>query len=71
MKKIDALYTVGQYSGFTASGFGADARAFQEKQLLIEELEKELEGVVTLLVKGSRSARMEQVVDALTDKKES
>lgn len=71
MKKIDALYTVGQYSGFTASSFGADARAFQEKQLLIEELEKELEGVVTLLVKGSRSARMEQVVDALTDKKES
>lgn len=71
MKKIDALYTVGQYSGFAASGFGAEARAFQEKQLLIEELEKELEGVVTLLVKGSRSARMEQVVDALTDKKES
>lgn len=71
MKKIDALYTVGQYSGFTASGFGREAREFQEKQLLIEELEKELEGVVTLLVKGSRSARMEQVVDALTDKKES
>lgn len=71
MKKIDALYTVGQYSGFTASSFGADARAFQDKQLLIEELEKELEGVVTLLVKGSRSARMEQVVNALTDKKES
>lgn len=71
MKKIDALYTVGHYSGFTASSFGADARAFQEKQLLIEELERELEGVVTLLVKGSRSARMEQVVDALTDKKES
>jgi len=71
MKKIDALYTVGQYSGFTTSGFGAEARTFQEKQLLIEELEKELEGVVTLLVKGSRSARMEQVVNALTDKKES
>ncbi len=71
MKKIDALYTVGQYSSFAASSFGAEARAFQEKQLLIGELEKELEGVVTLLVKGSRSARMEQVVDALTDKKES
>lgn len=71
MKKIDALYTVGQYSNFAATSFGSDARAFQEKQLLIEELEKELEGVVTLLVKGSRSARMEQVVNALTDKKES
>jgi UDP-N-acetylmuramoyl-tripeptide--D-alanyl-D-alanine ligase len=71
MKKIDALYTVGHYSSFAANSFGAGAQAFQEKQLLIEELEKELEGVVTLLVKGSRSARMEQVVDALTDKKES
>lgn len=71
MKKIDALYTVGQYSSFAASSFGSEARVFQEKQLLIEELEKELEGVVTLLVKGSRSARMEQVVDALADKKES
>lgn len=69
MKKIDALYAVGQYSGFTAGSFGAEARRFDDKQQLIEELEKELEGVVTLLVKGSRSARMEQVVDALTEKK--
>lgn len=71
MKKIDALYTVGQFGHFAANSFGTEARAFQDKQLLIEELEKELEGVVTLLVKGSRSARMEHVVNALTDKKES
>ncbi|MFN3586867.1 MAG: UDP-N-acetylmuramoyl-tripeptide--D-alanyl-D-alanine ligase, partial [Moraxellaceae bacterium] len=69
MKKIDALYAVGQYSGFTAGGYGAEARRFDDTQQLIEELEKELEGVVTLLVKGSRSARMEQVVDALKEKK--
>ncbi len=71
MKKIDALYTVGQFGHFAANSFGPEARTFPEKQLLIEELEKELEGVVTLLVKGSRSARMEQVVTALTDNKES
>lgn len=71
MKKIDALYAVGQYGNFTANGFGPSARVFSNQQTLIEELEKELEGVVTLLVKGSRGARMENVVNGLMDKKES
>jgi UDP-N-acetylmuramoyl-tripeptide--D-alanyl-D-alanine ligase len=70
MKKIDALYSVGQYSGFTAEAYGAGAQVSQNQQALIEELEKELEGVVTILVKGSRSARMENVVNALTKKNE-
>jgi UDP-N-acetylmuramoyl-tripeptide--D-alanyl-D-alanine ligase len=69
MKKIDALYTVGQYSHFTAAGFGPGAKTFSNQQALIGELEKELEVVVTLLVKGSRSAHMENVVNALMDKK--
>ena len=68
MKKIDALYTVGQYSQFTAAGFGREAHVFADQQALIGELEKELETVVTLLVKGSRSAQMEKVVNALLDK---
>jgi UDP-N-acetylmuramoyl-tripeptide--D-alanyl-D-alanine ligase len=68
MKKIDALYSVGQYSHFTAAGFGVEAKTFSDQQSLIEELEKELETVVTLLVKGSRSARMENVVNTLLDK---
>lgn len=71
MKKIDALYSVGQYSHFTAAGFGSAAKTFSDQHALIEELEKELETVVTLLVKGSRSARMENVVQGLLDKKES
>lgn len=68
MKKIDALYTVGQNSQFTAAGFGAAAHVYADQQALIGELEKELETVVTLLVKGSRSAHMENVVTALLDK---
>jgi UDP-N-acetylmuramoyl-tripeptide--D-alanyl-D-alanine ligase len=67
MKKIDALYTVGQFSNFTAAGYGAEAKVFVDQQSLIGELEKELETVVTLLVKGSRSAKMENVVNALRD----
>lgn len=68
MKKIDALYTVGQYSHFTAGAFGAEAKVFPDQQSLIGELEKELETVVTLLVKGSRSAHMEDVVKAMLEK---
>lgn len=67
MKKIDALYAVGQYSSFTTSAFGEGAKAYSNQTALIADLERELEGVVTLLVKGSRSARMENVVNALTD----
>lgn len=67
MKKIDALYAVGQYSHFTAAAFGDGAHAYDNQQSLIVDLEKELESVVTLLVKGSRSARMENVVNALAD----
>lgn len=70
MKKIDALYAVGQYSDFTAAGYGQGAKTSATQQVLIEELGKELEGVVTILVKGSRSARMENVVNVLTEKKE-
>jgi UDP-N-acetylmuramoyl-tripeptide--D-alanyl-D-alanine ligase len=68
MKKIDALYAVGQYSGFTAAGYGEGAQISSNQQALIEKLEKELEGVVAILVKGSRSAKMENVVQGLTGK---
>lgn len=71
MKKIDALYTVGEYSHFTAAGFGSAAKVAADQQGLIGDLEKELETVVSLLIKGSRSAQMENVVHGLMDKKES
>lgn len=68
MKKIDALYSVGLYSAFTNEGFGEDAKSAANHKELIEILEKELEGVVAILVKGSRSAKMERVVEGLTGK---
>lgn len=68
MKKIDALYTLGNFSAFTAKGYGEGARVSSSQQALIEALGKELEGVVAILVKGSRSAKMENVVQGLTGK---
>ncbi len=67
MKKIDALYTWGEHAEDYAAGYGETARVFVDKAHLIRELQGELQGVVSLLVKGSRSARMEEVVKSLLD----
>lgn len=64
-RAIDALYCVGNYSQAIAAGYGDKARAFDDQTGLIEALKTELNHTVTLLVKGSRSARMEHVVQAL------
>ncbi|MES3040000.1 MAG: UDP-N-acetylmuramoyl-tripeptide--D-alanyl-D-alanine ligase [Pseudomonadota bacterium] len=66
MKNIDALYATGQHSAQYAAGFGPQAQLFPDHQALLKALEAELQGVVTILVKGSRSARMERVVQGLT-----
>ncbi|MES2719815.1 MAG: UDP-N-acetylmuramoyl-tripeptide--D-alanyl-D-alanine ligase [Pseudomonadota bacterium] len=66
MKNIDALYAAGQHSGQYAAGFGPQAQLFPDHHALLKALEAELQGVVTILVKGSRSARMERVVQGLT-----
>ncbi len=64
-KLLDALYCVGNFSTATASGYGAQAKVFAEQTALIDALRVELGSEVTILVKGSRSARMENVVHAL------
>ena len=67
---IDHLYTVGALAQHAAQGFGAQARHFPTAETLIEALRDDLAatdaGQVALLVKGSRSSRMERVVAALT-----
>ena len=67
---IDRLYTVGALAQHAAAGFGAQARHFSSAEALIEALREALSevdaGQVALLVKGSRSSRMERVVAALT-----
>ncbi|MDB5976041.1 MAG: UDP-N-acetylmuramoyl-tripeptide--D-alanyl-D-alanine ligase [Nevskia sp.] len=67
---IDRLYTVGALAQHAAAGFGAQAYHFSTAEALIEALRDELAAAdatkVALLVKGSRSSRMERVVAALT-----
>jgi murE/murF fusion protein len=63
---VDALLTLGRASARAAAAFGADARAFDSIDALNEELLTLTPANV--LVKGSRSTRMERVVQALEEK---
>ena len=64
---IENLYCLGELSGAAARGFGAGAELFQDHDSLICALKKQLTEGDTVLIKGSRSARMELVVNALVE----
>ena len=63
---IDRLYTLGALPRLAAEAFGSRARAFDEVDALVQALREGLDERVTVLVKGSRGARMERVVAALS-----
>ncbi|GMG86644.1 UDP-N-acetylmuramoyl-tripeptide--D-alanyl-D-alanine ligase [Biformimicrobium ophioploci] len=63
---IDALYTIGELASAASESFGADGRHYPDRQALVRELSAQLDEHTTVLVKGSRSARMELIVQALT-----
>lgn len=63
---IERLYALGTSAAAYGRGFGAGAQGFTELEALLEALRPGLRPGVTLLVKGSRAARMERVVEALS-----
>jgi UDP-N-acetylmuramoyl-tripeptide--D-alanyl-D-alanine ligase len=63
---IQRLYTLGTLAAHAAEGFGPGAQVFNEIDALLHAVRQELAPGVTVLIKGSRSARMERVVAALT-----
>ena len=64
---VTRLMAVGEDCKKTVEAFGDGATFFEEQQDLIEALKQELVGNETLLIKGSRTQRMEIVVAALVD----
>lgn len=62
---INRLYAVGGHAGQTVAGFGSNAREFDSKAGLVEELLKALHTNAYVLVKGSRFTAMDEVVSAL------
>jgi len=63
--KINVLYATGKQSLNTVQAFGSDAKYFEDKNSLLKTLDEELVGDEVVLVKGSRSAKMEDVVFGL------
>ncbi|MFK8067632.1 MAG: UDP-N-acetylmuramoyl-tripeptide--D-alanyl-D-alanine ligase [Gammaproteobacteria bacterium] len=66
---VERLFTVGQLCEKSAGKFGAGAEHFFDHEALIKKLKiiikNELDTDITLLIKGSRAAKMESVVQAL------
>lgn len=68
-KRIKQLIAVGKFAKNVAVGFGGSTQVFQYQDEAIKKLPGLIEEGATVLVKGSRSARMENIVNALLDEK--
>jgi UDP-N-acetylmuramoyl-tripeptide--D-alanyl-D-alanine ligase len=64
---IELLYAHGELARHAVQGFGAAGNYFDSIEALIATLRAQLGADSVVLVKGSRSARMERVVAALTE----
>lgn len=64
-KNIAQVFAVGEFASSVVRGFGGQAQAFQTQCALIQMLDKKITETSVLLIKGSRSSKMENVVSAL------
>jgi len=65
--KIDALYSCGVLTRFSQDVFPGEGGHFSSQLELIQKLKQEAISGTTILVKGSRSAHMEKVINALME----
>ena len=63
---VDSLYSFGKLAAKAAKEFGGNGFCYDKHEDMINALRDELSQDVTLLVKGSRTMHMENVVNALT-----
>jgi UDP-N-acetylmuramoyl-tripeptide--D-alanyl-D-alanine ligase len=59
------LLAIGPDAKSTTDAFGKGAFFFETQEAMIATLKKELTGSETILVKGSRMQKMENIVNAL------
>ena len=63
--KVKYLYTLGESSQSTSNEFGSGAQHFSSKDNLVSQLNKNLKQGDVVLVKGSRSMQMENIVNSI------
>ncbi len=61
-----SLYSVGILSALAAKSFGSFAQSFGQQSELIKHLKSIVTDETVIVIKGSRSAHMEKVAQALT-----
>jgi len=65
-KGIERFFGIGQLTSLAVESFGSGAQWFADADSLAQALHKEASADVRMLIKGSRSNRLERIVDALT-----
>jgi UDP-N-acetylmuramoyl-tripeptide--D-alanyl-D-alanine ligase len=63
--RIDRLFATGKLSALAVEAFGSGGEWFADTEALARAVNAELTREVCVLVKGSRSNRLERVVEAL------
>jgi len=64
---VKHLLATGDLARFAVEPFGKNGQFFEDRRQLVRELEQGLSADSVVLVKGSRSMGMEQIVNALVD----
>jgi UDP-N-acetylmuramoyl-tripeptide--D-alanyl-D-alanine ligase len=62
---VDRMFATGKLSALAVEAFGAGGEWFADTETLARAVNSELTREVCVLVKGSRSNRLERVVEAL------
>lgn len=62
---VQRMFTIGKLTALAAEAFGVGAQHFTDRAALINILKTVLNANVAVLIKGSRSARMEDIIEAL------
>ena len=68
VNRIERLFATGKLSALAVEAFGSGAEWFADTEALARAVNAELSREVCVLVKGSRSNRLERVVEALVGK---
>ena len=63
---INQMYCLGNYSAKACEKFGINGKSFNEMDALLKNLKENMTEGMTILVKGSRTMRMERAVEALS-----